>query len=405
MNWAATVQQAAEITTDLADIRASIISESLGADAVGSTHTAHRYPDNYTPPTSVLESWLRARARGHQRDTHQPELVNADELDRRREQSSLRHASTAARAIVEASADESELVFGMFDADGVMLWGQADSRLRDAAHGLHITEGARWDEESAATTVVGQVLADPRPQRVYPAEHYAKALGDWYCTGAPVLDRVTGDVAGVIAFGGQMNAVQPATLMLAASVAEFCARDVSDEHQRRLSRLRETGRTTLSAFKTALLVDDDGLVADSRGVIAPTRIAPPGDGEMRFVAGLGVCIAERVDGGWVVRPSGPAGPILIELDLRGEPSIHVTDGPDHITIVVTRRHAQILLLLSDAGRAGLTSAQLSKFLFGDTTHEVSVRSEMSRLRRVVGALVSSRPYRLATDVTLTVVPD
>ena len=78
MNWAATVQQAAEITTDLADIRASIISESLGADAVGSTHTAHRYPDNYTPPTSVLESWLRARARGHQRDTHQPELVNAE---------------------------------------------------------------------------------------------------------------------------------------------------------------------------------------------------------------------------------------------------------------------------------------------------------------------------------------
>lgn len=388
------------MTSDLADIRASIIDESTGA-----TPSPHCYPDDYAPPTPVLESWLRARTRGHSRDTHQPKVVNDDELDRRREQSSLRHSATAAQAIVESSIDDADLVYGMFDADGVMLWGQADSRLRDRAYALHIREGARWDEESAATTVVGQVLADPRPQRVYPAEHYAHALGEWYCAGAPVHDRVTGEVAGVIAFAGQMDAVQPATLMLAASVAECCARVVSDEHQRRLSRLRETGRTTLSAFKTALLVDDDGLVADSRGVIAPTRIAPPGDGEMRFVAGLGVCIAERVDGGWVVRPSGPAGPILIELDLRGEPSIHVTDGPDHITIVVTRRHAQILLLLSDAGRAGLTSAQLSRFLFGDTTHEVSVRSEMSRLRRVVGALVSSRPYRLATDVTLTVVPD
>ena len=81
------------------------------------------------------------------------------------------------------------------------------------------------------------------------------------------------------------------------------------------------------------------------------------------------------------------------------------DGADQLTIVLTRRHAQILLLLSDAGRAGLTSAQLSRFLFGDTTHEVSVRAEMSRLRRVVGTLVSSRPYRLAAEVTLTVVPD
>ena len=126
---------------------------------------------------------------------------------------------------------------------------------------------------------------------------------------------------------------------------------------------------------------------------------------MRFVTGLGVCVAERVVGGWVVRPAGPSGPILIELDLRGEPSIHVTDGPDNLTIVITRRHAQILLLLSDAGRAGLTSAQLSKFLFGDATHEVSVRAEMSRLRRAVGTLVTSRPYRLAAEVTLTVIPD
>ncbi len=401
MDRAAAVRQAAETTADLADIRLSIIDQ-----AIGSTHAPqHYYPEGYTPPTPVLESWARARERGQRRDTHQPTVVSDDELDRRRERSALRNASPAARAVVDASAEESDLVYGMFDADGVMLWGQSDSRLRDQAQALHISEGARWDEESAATTAVGQVLADPRPQRVYPAEHYAYALGDWYCAGAPVSDRISGDLVGVIAFAGRASAVQPATLMLAASVAEFCARDIADEHQRTLSALRETSGKELAAFKAALLVDDDGLVADSRGVIAPTRIAPPSERELQFVAGLGVCVAERVPGGWVVRPAGPSGPILIELDLRGEPSIHVIDGADQLTIVLTRRHAQILLLLSDAGRAGLTSAQLSRFLFGDTTHEVSVRAEMSRLRRVVGTLVSSRPYRLAAEVTLTVVPD
>ncbi|GAC49485.1 GAF domain-containing protein [Gordonia aichiensis] len=400
MNRAVSVEQAAETTSDLANIRACIIG-----DTTGSAHASRHYPADYTPPTPVLESWLRAQRRGHRREHHNPTLISDDELARRREHSPLRHASRAAQAIVDASADDADLVFGMFDADGVMLWGQADPRLRELASVLHIREGARWDEESVATSVVGQVLADPRPQRVYPVEHYAHALNEWYCAGAPVRDRVSGEIAGVIAFAGQANAVQPATLMLAVSVAELCAHEVSDEHQRRLSTLRETSGKSLSDFKTALLVDEDGLVADSRGVIAPTRIAPPSDGEMRFVTGLGVCVAERVVGGWVVRPAGPSGPILIELDLRGEPSIHVTDGPDNLTIVITRRHAQILLLLSDAGRAGLTSAQLSKFLFGDATHEVSVRAEMSRLRRAVGTLVTSRPYRLAAEVTLTVIPD
>ncbi len=85
------------MTSDLADIRAAIINESTGDDSAGATH---HYPDDYAPPTPVLESWQRARARGHRRDTHQPELINDDELDRRREQSSLRHSAPAAQAIV-----------------------------------------------------------------------------------------------------------------------------------------------------------------------------------------------------------------------------------------------------------------------------------------------------------------
>jgi hypothetical protein len=51
----------------------------------------------------------------------------------------------------------------------------------------------------------------------------------------------------------------------------------------------------------------------------------------------------------------------------------------------------------------MTAAQLSTALFGDQEHCVTVRAEVSRLRRVIGGLVTTNPYRLATGVTLTVV--
>jgi hypothetical protein len=47
---------------------------------------------------------------------------------------------------------------------------------------------------------------------------------------------------------------------------------------------------------------------------------------------------------------------------------------------------------------------LSTALLGDEEHCVTVRAEISRLRRVVGGLVTANPYRLATGVRLSVVP-
>ena len=47
-------------------------------------------------------------------------------------------------------------------------------------------------------------------------------------------------------------------------------------------------------------------------------------------------------------------------------------------------------------------APLSAAVYGDAEHVVTVRAEVSRLRRVIGALVATHPYRLADGVTLTV---
>ena len=64
----------------------------------------------------------------------------------------------------------------------------------------------------------------------------------------------------------------------------------------------------------------------------------------------------------------------------------------------------MLLLLASAGAAGMDAGALSAALYGDREHLVTVRAEMSRLRRSLGGLLLARPYRLAPHVDV-VLPD
>ena len=97
---------------------------------------------------------------------------------------------------------------------------------------------------------------------------------------------------------------------------------------------------------------------------------------------------------------------MAELVLTGPPLLRLRSEGEPWQTPLTPRHAEVLLLLQRAGRGGLTAAQLSTALFGDDEHCVTARAEVSRLRRVLGGLVSTHPYRLAEGVTLTVLrPD
>ena len=49
----------------------------------------------------------------------------------------------------------------------------------------------------------------------------------------------------------------------------------------------------------------------------------------------------------------------------------------------------------------MTAAALSQAMYGDAAHVVAVRAEVSRLRRVLGGVVESQPYRISPAVQLT----
>jgi hypothetical protein len=70
-----------------------------------------------------------------------------------------------------------------------------------------------------------------------------------------------------------------------------------------------------------------------------------------------------------------------------------------VRTTLSRRHSELLVLLA-AHPEGRTGDQLSFDLHGDDLNPVTVRAELSRLRRILGPeLLDSRPYRLRASLT------
>ncbi|AWH91059.1 hypothetical protein A6035_01435 [Dietzia lutea] len=87
-------------------------------------------------------------------------------------------------------------------------------------------------------------------------------------------------------------------------------------------------------------------------------------------------------------------PRLLEVLGTGRPGLS-GHGP------LTGRHAEILVLLA-AHPGGLSGGALAGLLADGRLDDVSVRAEMSRLRRVLGPdVIGSRPYRLAPGAVET----
>lgn len=71
---------------------------------------------------------------------------------------------------------------------------------------------------------------------------------------------------------------------------------------------------------------------------------------------------------------------------------------------LTVRHSQIAELLA-RHPDGLDARELSQLLYGEDGHEVAVRSELHRLREILGPALATRPYRLQGVVTDLDEPD
>lgn len=87
-------------------------------------------------------------------------------------------------------------------------------------------------------------------------------------------------------------------------------------------------------------------------------------------------------------------PVHLEALGRNEAKLRTAER----NIRLNRRHSEIVFLLA-ASPPGMTGEQLSLALYDDLASQTTLRVELTRLRRVVGGLLQSRPYRLTSPVS------
>ncbi|MEO3935433.1 transcriptional regulator [Dermatophilaceae bacterium Soc4.6] len=363
-----------------------------------------------TPPTRprplVSRSWTRVLGLGLD-----PTRANArdplpwGEVERRRRSSPLRLVVDEIRSVLTTVADASYFIVVVTDAEGVILWREGSAAVLRRADVLGFTEGATWTEDHVGTNAIGTALAEQAPVQLFSAEHFEESQHPWYCTASPVHDPRTGVLLGVVDVSGPAMTLHPALIALVDTATKLAQERLWRHHEQSLQRLRRSAEHVLAtASGPLLLVDYEGWVAHYSGVLVRDRIAAPTPDRPIAVAGLGLCLPERLGEGWLVRPHQRASSLTASLRTVGgvavlEVSADV-DGASGWRASLTPRHAAILALLAAAGTDGLSAARLSCALFGDDEHQVTVRAEVSRLRRVVGTLVAAAPYRIAEGVRL-----
>ncbi|MGY1744792.1 GAF domain-containing protein [Blastococcus sp. SYSU D00695] len=282
----------------------------------------------------VWESWHRSLGSGVDPDGAAPPVDLVDEeLEAHRAAHPLAPVLPVIRKLLVEDAEADRMIVAVTDASGRMLWVEGDARLRARAAGMHFVEGARWAEDVAGTNAPGTALALDHAVQIYGSEHYRRSVQPWSCSAAPVHDPLTGELLGAIDVTGGDHVASPHVLTLVRATVAAVEAELRWLHR---ASLEAAGDTPAPAARPA------------------PRLQVLGRDRARLVL--------------------PAGPVQLSL-----------------------RHSELLLLLAEAAAAGegRTAEQLAAECHGGDAAVVTVRAELSRLRRLVGAhLIGSRPYRL-----------
>lgn len=305
----------------------------------------------------VVDSWQRSARSGVD-----PEVASAPvdmtgrTLSGYRRQHPLASAMPVVRDLLVTPGADAGWVTALTDDVGRMLWVEGDGDVRRRVEGVGFVEGSVWREDCAGTNALGTALVTNRPVQVVGTEHFARRVQPWNCAAAPV-HAPSGQVLGVLdVTGGSVVASTLAMSLVRATVAAVEA------------ELVRVAGTTVDE-QAGALVASRARHAVEAGLSTEPPTMPPS-----------------------VPLAGPAARLRVLG--TGEPVLRVGGVPVRLSL----RHAEILLLLA-AHPAGLSADELAVLLSAHDLSDVTVRAEVSRLRRSVGPLMSaSRPYRLTAPV-------
>lgn len=380
---------------------AMLLSEVYDATMAGSRSPAK-------PRQVIAESWNRLLDSGIDPEHHDPPDIDRSGLDLLRQSSGLMTVlEDITRGLDSVIADGSNILV-VADARGRVLWRSGTPRVLTNADLLGFVEGANWGESAVGTNAIGTALVSRRAVQIFSAEHFLRSHHAWTCAGAPIRDPRTGHVIGVVDVSGPASTVHPTTIALVDLVARLAESQLREAHTRTLDRLRAVAAPMLARLGApALAVDPEGWVAAVDSLPPHNRIMLPqkaGAGRA-WIPALGACELEPLSGGWLVRPvddgDGPTSAARLSLDLRAQPMLEYAGSSGAWRRDISPRHAEILLLLA-THRDGRSAPELAADLYGDRTRVVTVRAEMSRLRRQLVGLIAAQPYRFVDGLVVEV---
>lgn len=357
-------------------------------------------PPPVPPRRIIAESWVRSRSYGVDPDVgREVPFVATEEIKHERHESRISQVIDVLRASLTVIADDGVHIMVITNAKGHILWREGPTAVLLRAEGMGFADGARWDEASVGTNGIGVGLAVGHPVQVFGPEHFVRTHHPWVGTAAPLHDPADGKLLGLVNVSGPVATAHPSTLALVDSATQLAQASLREAHTDALRKLRAMAAPVLARIGSPFLVTDrHGWVAANAEVWPGERVVLPDsiEDDSVLIPSMGRCRIEPLFDGWLIRPEplgDPDRPTTLHLQLNKHRRIlTVTTPSESWSHQLSPRHAEILLVLA-LSPDGRSAAELSGDLYGHRDHTVTVRAEMSRLRRHLGPLIEQRPYR------------
>jgi hypothetical protein len=346
----------------------------------------------------VASSWRRATSRGVDPDGPAPLALDPEATRRTLGRHPVAHLLPQVERMLREATEDSRYLVALSDAEGVLLWVNGHPQALEVAGEGGFEPGHLCSERAVGTNAVGTALELSHPVQIF-SEHFSRRLHGLTCSAAPIRDPETGDPVAVLDLSGDFRSSHPHSLTLVSSISrlieETLRREMNEHDKRLLTSFVEhlgVGRGTRSALLTAA-----GRVVASypKGWLG-TRVPLDAEGAFVFPADQEVTL-EPLDapgGAFLVRarPRGARlrhSAVIVEATAPGR--VRVSQGNWRVDL--SPRHSEIMALLV-LYPDGLTSEQLLDRLQLSSRKAVTVRAEISRLRRVLGPILLGNPYRL-----------
>ena len=302
-------------------------------------------PDPHLSP-ALIKSWQRSLALGINPDQHRP--IHRHDVSEARALSAGHRLAAVMPALSQLLADETVAgrhLLIVTDHQGEVLWRVGSRQALRLADSLEFVEGADWSESGVGTNAISEALVTGAPAQLFSAEHLVRTHHDWACTASPIRDPLTGEIVGVLDVSGPFESVTPDSLRLVR-----CGVRLAEE-----------------LLKTAAAPD---------GGIA--RRAQPVQRDGR-----------------TTRAGGTRSQLMLRL-LGDSPSAAIDGGRKR---PLTLRRAEILALLASRHQ-GWSADELAYEIHGDAGTGAAIRTEMHRIRSILGDVLDANPYRFSSTVNV-----